>query len=137
MPIEKSLQRSRPSQARDAGVPRAIEAADELEERAVAPDQEMRRDVQVRDRRVSTGARAGSSRLVKRRTMPSPPNSPGGSEMPCTTTSVTGVSGRARVAIRRADLPREVGVAALVDREARAARMDPLISFVLPSLIAF
>ena len=42
MPIEKSLQRARPRQLDSPGVPRALRARHELDERAVAAHQEMR-----------------------------------------------------------------------------------------------
>ena len=42
MPIEKSLQRVRPRQRRFAGVPRALRARHELDELAVAANEEMR-----------------------------------------------------------------------------------------------
>ena len=41
----------------------------------------------------STGAPPGRARLVKSRSTPSPPKLPGGSEMPCTTTSVIAAPG--------------------------------------------
>ena len=52
MPIEKSLQRSRPFHADAPACHARSTTADELNQAAIAPYQEVRRDSKLRDRRV-------------------------------------------------------------------------------------
>src|SRR6266568_2064417 len=78
-----------PLPARRAGVPGALRARNELDQLAIAPDQEMRRHVEVAQGPV-VRVGGGIEELVNSRTTASPPNSPGGRLMLCTTSSVTG-----------------------------------------------
>jgi hypothetical protein len=75
---------------RGPGMPCAVEATDELDQLTVAPDEEVRRDPKVRNRREVRVA-AWLEAIGEEVDDAVAAELPGGSEMPCTTTRRMGV----------------------------------------------